>query len=331
MQTFTDKLGIKTYDEEHENIKNLDGYSDTIKAIQRCFQIHRRREKPDDIAEHDAFHLLLIKTLRENETSTSFGPNTWFLTLDLTLPCVDRFIGRKFAFSDPASPCMIGYLWDELISPFLVGIVEEKELVDVFRHFIISDFTPISEDINTEVLLKLKIDWTEYDWLEFEEIQSLLQQEFVLDYVKQLEELTHAENYDAIEKLETEFNIALNSFIGRISSRKIDNIKQQLDEKEKETQTLTKKVEGLEKSREKLRGSLTSEETLAIRMRYGAGIAGFILLAVGILEIIRGWIETATWHLAASYVACLVIGALLLLMSIRPQQVSGTLGFGKKG
>lgn len=330
MQSFLKEREIQTYTEKHEEIKKLSGYSEMIGAVQRCFRIYRNREKKPDVGEHDAFHLLLVKTLRESETPLFFGPDSWFLTLDLTLPCVDRFINRTFRFSDPITPTMVGYLWDEIISPFLVGIVEETDLLDVFKTFIISDFTPISEEINAEILAKLDIDWTEFDWLEVEEIQSILQQQFVLDYVQRQEEYSHIGDHEAIEKIRTEFNIAFNSFVGRISNRKIEEIRKQLEEKEIETKKLKKSVEGLEKRKDELHESLTTEERLTIRMRYGAGIAGFILLSIGIIEIIRARVETSLWHITGSYVACLLIGAILLLMAIRPEQVSGILSVGKK-
>ena len=331
MRSLLRETGIQVYDEKHEEIGELENYPETIKAIQRCFKIHRNREKKSDVAEHDAFHLLLVKTLRESETPLFFGPDTWFLTLDLTLPCVDRFINRTYRFSDTITPTMSGYFWDEMISPFLVGIVEERDLLDIFKTFVISDFTPISEDINAKVLAKLDIDWTEFDWLEIEEIQSILQQQFVLDFVQRQEEYSHTGDHEAIEKIRTEFNIAFNSFVGRISNRKIEDIRKQLAEKETQTKKLKRTVDGLEKSKDELRDSLTTEETLTIRMRYGAGIAGFILLSIGIIEIIRARVETSVWHITGSYIACLLIGAILLLMAIRPEQVSGILNVGKKG
>ena len=172
MPDFLRQIGIQVYETEHKEIEELDRYDDTVRAIQRCFQIFRNREKTTYVAEHDAYHLLLMKTLRETETPIFLGPNTWFLTLDLTLSCVDRFINRNFTFPDSTSPSMVGYLWDEIISPFLVGIVQEKELLDIFRTFVVSDFTPISEEINADSLVKLAIDWTEFDWLDIEEIRE---------------------------------------------------------------------------------------------------------------------------------------------------------------
>lgn len=234
------EFGFNIYERNYDNIKELIGYDKTIRIVQQCWNIHRGRIKREDIAEHDAFHLLLVKTLREEEDSSFLGPNTWFLTLDFTLTCVDRFINRTFNFSDVTSASMNGYLWDEIISPFLTGIVEEKELVEVFKAFIISDFTPISGGIRSEVLIELDIDWSEFDWLEFEEIEEILSQQFALDYLQRQEELTEIGDRDAFAELRAEFNVSLASIVGRISSRKISQMQTELEEiKERERGLLT--------------------------------------------------------------------------------------------
>lgn len=242
------KYNFNIYDKNHDDLKDLIGYDKTIRVVQQCFNLYRKRKKPEKVAEHDTFHLLLIKTIREDEINTFTGPDAWFYTSDLTLPCVDRFINRAFKFSDLTSASVSPSLWDEIISPLLVGVVEEKELVEVFKAFLISDFTPISEGVRPNVLLKLNIDWSEYDWLEFEEIGEILSQQFVLDYLERQEELTRISNHEALEQLRSEFNRSLTSMVGRISSRKIDQIKTELketEERERILQTETTDLRGI--------------------------------------------------------------------------------------
>ena len=108
--------------------------------------------------------------------------------------CCDNFISGNFSFSERTSPVMIADVWNEIISPFLIGIVTEKDSVEVLKSFISSEFTPISGYIDAETLAKLDIDWTEYDWLEIEEIQEITTQKFVLEYISRREEILHAGN-----------------------------------------------------------------------------------------------------------------------------------------
>jgi len=327
MESLLEDLGMQILEEEHGEITLLPGFAQLAEEVQRCFIKFRRAVKTQEVAEHDAYHLLLVKTLREDEDISGFlGPNTWFLTLDTTLPCTERLIRRDFTFTDPTTPVMIGYVWDEIIAPFLVGIVEEEDLLSVFRTFVTSDFTPIVEGIDADALATLEVDWTEYEWLDIEEIEEILRQNFVLDYITHRRQLFKAEDRKAEEELRLEFNRKWSRLIGHISQRKIDQVRSELEETKAETKQLRSSVEDLEGDKETLQSRLTRTEKLVLVMRYCALISGLLLLTIGIYEIaLMG--ETATWQLASAYIACLVIGAIVLLIAIEPQRVSAKLGF----
>jgi predicted nucleic acid-binding protein len=329
VEKLLNEIGVEVFDDEHEEIKELPEYSELVKRVQNCFVRYRGRIKTVDVADHDAFNLLLVKTLRESETNPIMGPHAWFLSYDLTLSCADSLINRKFDFSERTSPVMIAEVWNEIILPFLVGIVTQKDLVEVLRSFISSEFTPISEGIDAEALVKLEIDWTEYDWLELEEIQEITKQRFVLRYISRREELTKTGDLEAIERLRSEFNVAFSRLIGQISNRKIEQVKTRLEEKEKETEGLKLSIKGLEETKHELRESLTSEQTLALRMRYITGTAGICSLIIG-LVLVTLMKETASWQVTSAYIALLILGGVLLLMSIAPGQVSAILGLGPK-
>ena len=337
MEDLLNGIGIKLFDEEHMEIKELPEYDELIKEVQKCFARLRGRTKTIDVAEHDAYHLLLVKTLRESDTFSILGPNKWFLTYDLTLPSVDSFIRKKYNFSEHTIATMIVDIWNEIISPFLIGIVAQKDLVEVLKSFVSSEFTPISAGIEVETLARLEIDWTEYDWLGIEEIQEITSQRFVLDYIIRSEEVARTRDSEAVERLRSEFNLAFSRLIGQISNRKIEQVRIKLEKTEKETDKLKLSVKNLERTRNELRESLTSERTarvhalkLSLRMRYIAGIVGVFLMGIGSALIVL-MKETATWQITSSYVALVVLGAILLLMAIAPKRVSGILGLGRQG
>lgn len=75
----------------------------------------------------------------------------------------------------------------------------------------------------------------------------------------------------------------------------------------------------LEKVGDKLKESLRNEVTLTIRMRYMAGISGVLLLIVGIIFIAYTYTITKSWQITRENIACLLIGAMLILMSIKPE------------
>lgn len=321
--------GVEIFEEEHKEIDELPEFSGLVEEVKQCFLKLRGRGKTDDVAQHDAFHLLLVKTLRGSKTGVILGPDFWFLSTDLTLSCCDGFLNKKFGFADRISPIMIADIWNEIISPFLIGMVQEKDLIEVLKSFVSSEFTPISETIDPETFARLEIDWTEYDWLEIEEILEITHQKFVLDYISRREELAKTGDMKSIEQLRSEFNITFSSMIGKISSRKIQQVRTRLEEKEKETEQLKLSVEKLEETKLRLRENLTSEQTLTLRMRYITGIAGIGLLAIGAI-LIALMKDTASWQVTGTYIAFLVIGAILLLMSIAPGQVSAVLGLNQK-
>lgn len=318
-------IGIEVWDDKLEEIRELPKYSELASQVQRCYSRLRNMVKTVDVAEHDAFHLLFIKTVRDSKSSSFLGPDFWFLTYDLTLSCCDRFIQTNFNFQEPSSPVMPGDLWNDIISPFLIGIVTEKDLVEVFKSFISSEFTPISEGLNAGVLANLGIDWTEFDWLEIEEIQEITRQKFVLVYLSRRQELFKTEDKQAIEQLRSEFNIAFSRLIGKISSRKIEDTRSKLEAKKEETKRLASSVKALEEKEIELRETLTAEQRLSLRMRYVTGLAGIALLIIGTIQIIL-MRETVSLHIAGAYVVFLIIGGILLLIAIKPGQVTANLG-----
>jgi predicted nucleic-acid-binding protein len=329
-------MGVNIFGEEHIEIKEHPEYNSLVEEVQKCFLRLRWRMKTADVAEHDAYHLLLVKTLRKTDSDSILGPNKWFLTYDLTLPSADSFIRRKFDFSDRTMATMIVDVWNEIISPFLIGIVPQKDLVEVLKSFVSSEFTPISEGIDVETLARLEVDWTEYDWLETKEIQNITRQEFVLNYISRAEQLAKTGDSEALERLRSEFNLAFSRLIGQISNRKIEQVRTKLEERERETEQLKVSVADLEKTRSELQVNLNSEHNarmhilkLSLRMRYVAGIIGAGLLLIGVMLIVM-MKETATWQITSLYLAFLVLGAILLLMAIKPEQVSGVIGLGQK-
>ena len=363
MPFFLEKNRIKYIDEVNEELTKIKGYDNLIYQIQRCFMLHRGVEKKENIAEHDAYHIIFVKTLRESETATFLGSNNWFLTYDLTLPCVDLYVNRVFYFSNETSANMIAYLWEEIISPFLIGKVKESELIEVFKQFLDSDFRPISNRALDPSIIKLDIDWSEFDWLEYEEIKEMVQQKFVIDYIERQIDISQTGDERALNDARDKFNISLTSYVAKIAQRKIydvemstkekiteleaaaqkeindikrtskkqiKSVEKKLEEKEQETEKLRTTVEELVETKDTLSKNLNKEVTLTLRMRYAAGISGLVLFLVGIFGIIWVIPTNVSLNISAAYVACLIIGAFLLLLSIKPEQISGSINLGIK-
>lgn len=66
------------------------------------------------MAKHDAFHLLLIKKLRELNEGDVFGPIFWFLTMDNTLYNAETRFYKPTIHSS-----IIADRWIQIITPLL--------------------------------------------------------------------------------------------------------------------------------------------------------------------------------------------------------------------
>ena len=220
---------------------------------------------------------------------------------------------------------MVGSLWDELISPFLIGVVPEKNLVSVFRQFIESDFITISEGEFHPQISKLDIDWTEYDWLEYEEIEELLGQQFVIDYLRKESEFSTVGNMDEINELRDGFNKKFMGYVSSIAQRKIDEVNKDLGREISEKEALETRVENLENEKDSLDGKLNHKNTILNYFEILSGVVGFLLLGFGSYLLLFSLPKTeSNWTLVSGFLF-LIIGLIAILMVIAPDRVTATL------
>lgn len=76
--------------------------------------------------------------------------------------------------------------------------------------------------------------------------------------------------------------------------------------------------------------NLDTEKTLTLLMRYASGVAGLVLFLVGIYGLIWVFPTNVSLNVSVAYVPCLIIGAFLLLLSIRPESITGAINLGTK-
>jgi len=70
-------------------------------------------------------------------------------------------------------------------------------------------------------------------------------------------------------------------------------------------------------------------ETLTLRMRYASGIFGLVLFLVGMYGLIWVFPTNVSLNTSAAYVSCLTTGAILLVLSIRPESITGSINLGR--
>jgi hypothetical protein len=145
--------------------------------------------KSDSVIEHDAYHLLLIRKLREKEESDMLGPQYWFLTYDTSLFCVDQKINEETAkYSDPPSS-MIAELWLTFLTPFLGPDVANIDLPRLFGELMKTSLALLPAEIPLDLLVEIEKPWLNYEALDEEDIEAILGDKVVQEYIKQAEML----------------------------------------------------------------------------------------------------------------------------------------------
>jgi len=111
--------------------------------------------KPRDVVSHDAFHLLLIKKLRETETVDELGMRSYFLTRDYTLDMAER---TRYRGGRIPSHIAID-VWSQMIMPFLSPKVVTDEASDVYLKIMSSKFPSLTKSIDPKDLIDMMGIW----------------------------------------------------------------------------------------------------------------------------------------------------------------------------
>ena len=125
-----------------------------------------------------------------------------------------------------------------------------------------------------------------------------------IEYVKDILEARDEQTRKALEELKT-------------TLAELFETKHSLSENQNKVDSLSK--------------NLDKEESLTLLMRYASGIFGLVLFLVGIYGLIWVFPTNVSLNITAAYVPCLIIGAFLLLLSIRPESITGAINLGTKG
>ena len=105
------------------------------------------------VAEHDAFHLALVRRLSKGEGGGDSGLY-WFLTEDLSLEKVERSLDARMYAVLPG-------IWLEIISPFLSPVAENKDASEVFVRILNSQLGSFALKVDDRQLVKWLMPWTD--------------------------------------------------------------------------------------------------------------------------------------------------------------------------
>jgi len=140
--------------------------------------------KNDKVAEHDAFHILLVQDLRKKDKGDILGPNYWFLTHDRSLLFVEKRFGKYKTF--PSSIFVDN--WVQLISP-LVSPKLIKNARDTYISLFASRLPILSRTVDEEVYLAFQGKWMDDEDLSPEDVARIIGNRYIKDYYERSKEV----------------------------------------------------------------------------------------------------------------------------------------------
>lgn len=180
-------MGIQEYSDLESDvaIATSDSFRTITDIVIKC-ALEWNNIKSAVVAEHDAYHLLLTRKLREKDArSSGLGPRIWFLTFDQSLLCVDKEINVLLGTERELPSSIECWAWTDLISPFFGGTVAHESPGEAFAYLMKTNFRALPSKVSTKKLISIasNIDLEGYS---VEEVAAIANDEFVDQYMKDL-------------------------------------------------------------------------------------------------------------------------------------------------
>ena len=339
---------IELYIEKMDNIQNNKYFKDIMAQVDLCYLSVKGRSKVGVVCEHDALLMLLMRELRREHKTSMLGPNYWFITGDESLLCVDNRINSIPDFPDKTPSSMLSDVWLEMISPFLPLSIREKDAYEAFSLLVKHQFALVPFQINAEKLVKIQGSWTQYEWLEGQDIVRIQNQEWTKQYLKRLESAKTQKDKAKVEEMGRLFSSKLEEELKKIHDDKLAQLMVEkktladreallsttlstaLEEKAKEIENREKIIESQKKDIEQKKGvielkdrELEKENHFKRQLRTVATIAGLFLIISPLMMMILRTLPLVL-EVVAYYTVSLFVGAILLYFGIAPERANVT-------
>lgn len=224
-------------------------------------------QKTGKVAEHDAFHILLIQELRKNNEGDILGPDFWFLTHDRSLSFVEKRYGKYTRF--PSSIFVDN--WVQLISP-LVSPKQTKEARDAYIGLFASRLPLISGVIDEEVFAAFQGKWIDDEDLKAKEIARIIGNRYIKDTYETAKETKKPISDEDKEKM-------------------VKPIMAEIRTQNRDMAWMKRDITQLRTKTERLEGEISTWEQRAARQRsiiaklgYATGAILFLVLTFGFYE-----------------------------------------------
>jgi len=159
-------------------------------------------DKPASAVRHDAYHLLMIKKIREKESIDELGMNSYFLTKDYSLNIAEQIIyrGGRIPSNIPID------VWAQMILPFLSPKVVTGEAANVYLKILSSKFPSLARSIDPKDLIEVMGMWMDDPSITTELLRKTIGTNYIhqhLERIREEQEIKTSEISKAIDPVFT--------------------------------------------------------------------------------------------------------------------------------
>ena len=193
VENLADNLGIHVYEEKEEHISDAEGLRILEHLSSEVYRSGRRRLdvmfiKSGSVSEHDAYHLLLVRRLREEFPSKSLGPSCWFLTYDVSLLEADKALNSLLKSPHAAPSSLLVDTWALIASLFSDNHLEKENLAIIFIDLFRNHFATSLRGISASMIVEVLSPYLSYKSLSDDDLKAVLDDEHVKRLYFQLRE-----------------------------------------------------------------------------------------------------------------------------------------------
>ena len=187
-QTILNMWGITEFEEALPPLKVYEnGSKDPVTGyVLACWHDLTGRIKSETIAEHDTYHLLLIRKLRAAKPSDILGPRFWFLTFDSSLLCVDKAVNEVIGSKYDLPSSIELWAWIELIAPYLAPKVSSELGVQGFSNLMKTQLSLLPARIDVKKLIAVQTPEVNFDLFSCEQTKAILSDRFVQQHWRKM-------------------------------------------------------------------------------------------------------------------------------------------------
>jgi len=191
------KKNVNIFDKETCSLNDLKSQTLLDILSNNVHRSARRRlndkfTKSRQVSEHDAYHLLIIRKLREKYPLEKIGPSFWFLTYDNSLIEADDGLNKMLGSPLTLPSSLIADFIFPLVLPFVDSPDKYNKLADIFMNLMIMNLVTVPNGLSASKIVEILSPWLSYKSLSDEDLENILKDEKIIGLYNELRETAFA-------------------------------------------------------------------------------------------------------------------------------------------